>query len=163
VFTRRAFALSYEKRGSEGTLLSKVQENVSSQRVVKAFGLQRRYQSAFDRQSSDWGITAFRMHFASALVERSAYVGVCFVHLAVLGLGAYWTFKGDMTLGTLVAFEAVLVSMGYALTYCTQYIPTLAQGVGSVQHLDDLLAEKPEGRDAPDLPVLPKLSRNIVF
>jgi ATP-binding cassette, subfamily B, bacterial len=162
-FTRRAFALSYEKRCSEGMLLSKVQENVFSQRVVKAFGLQRRYQSAFNSQSSDWRITAFRMHFASALVERSAYVGVCLVHLAVVGLGAYWTFKGDMTLGTLVAFEEVLLSMGYALSSCTQYIPTLAQGVGSMQHLDDLFAEKPEGRDASDLPVLPKVSRSIVF
>ena len=88
VFARRAFALSYEKRREEGRLLAAVQENLASQPVIKAFGLRAQARAAFRRRNDAWTGTAFRMHFSGALVEQAAYVGVCLVHVAVLGLGA---------------------------------------------------------------------------
>jgi ATP-binding cassette subfamily B protein len=163
LFTIRALALSYDKRGQEGVLLANVQENLTSQPVVKAFGLQHRARRGFGRLNANWRGTAFRMHFFSAMVEQSAYIGICLVHVVTLGLAAWWTFEGTMTIGTLVAFEEILLSLGYALTYVTQYFPTLAQASGSIRLLDELLAEPLDVVDAPDAVSLPRLEHAITF
>ena len=44
------------------------------------------------------------MNFFSALVERTSHTGVYLIHLLVFGLGAYWAFTGEITVGTFVAF-----------------------------------------------------------
>ena len=163
LFAIRAFALSYDKRLAEAQVLSAVQENVSAQPVVKAFGLQQRAQTDFGQRGDSWLRIAFRFNFLSFLVERSADTVVYLIHLLVFGLGAYWAFTGEMTIGTLVAFEGMFVSMGYALTYVTQFVPTLAQAAGSVRHLDDLFAEKPQVMDAPDAVPAPRLEKEIMF
>ena len=163
LFTIRALALSYDKRGQEGVLLATVQQNVTSQPVVKAFGLQHHACRGFGRLNANWRGTAFRMHFFSAMVEQSAYIGICLVHVATLGLGAWWAFEGKMTIGTLIAFEEMLLSQGYALTYVTQYFPTLAQASGSIRLLDELLAEPPDIADAPDAGSIPRLEHAITF
>jgi ATP-binding cassette subfamily B protein len=163
LFAARAFALSYDKRISEGALLNTVQENVSAQAVVKAYGLEELAQRRFRSRNASWLRIAFPVHFLGAMVERSSNTGVYLVHLLIFGLGAYWAFQGEITVGTLVAFEATFLSMGYALTYVTQYVPALAQAAGSIQHLDELFAEQPEVVDAVDAMALPRLEREIVF
>jgi ATP-binding cassette subfamily B protein len=159
----RAFALSYEKRRSEARLLSAVQENVSAQPVVKAFGLQGRARADFRDRGGSWVRLASRVNFLGALAERTAYTGVYLIHLAVFGLGAYWVFTDRMSLGTLVAFEGMFLSMGYALAYVAQFVPTLAQAAGSMRHLDELLAEGPEVVDAPRAVPCPRLRRGIAL
>jgi ATP-binding cassette subfamily B protein len=51
----------------------------------------------------------------------------------------------------------MFVSMGYALTDLAQFVPTLAQAIGSVQHLEEVFNEKPSLADAPDAPPLPRM------
>jgi ATP-binding cassette, subfamily B, bacterial len=162
-FAQRAFALSYGKRQSEGTLMAAVQENVAAQPVVKTFGLQGLAQRRFRGLNASWLRLAFPVHFFGSLVERSANTGVYLVHLLIFGLGAYWAYLGEITVGTLVAFEATFLSMGYALTYVTQYTPTLAQAAGSIEHLEELFAEAPDVIDVPGAIALPRLDREIVF
>jgi ATP-binding cassette subfamily B protein len=158
-----AFTLSYTKRQREAEVLSAVQENVTAQAVVKAFGMQKMARSRFHGLNLLWLAIAFRVHFFGALVERSSHTGVYFVHLLIFGLGAYWTFTGEMTVGTLVAFETTFLAMGYALTEVNHYVPTLAQAAGSIHHLNDLFAEKPQVLDGASAVPLPRLERDIVF
>jgi ATP-binding cassette subfamily B protein len=163
IFAAWAFALSYDKRRREAELLGAVQENVTAQAVVKAFGMQPPALSRFHGLNLLWLWVAFRVHFLGALVERSSNSGVYLLHVVCFGLGAYWVFEDRITIGTLVAFEGTFLSMGYALTYVTQYVPSLAQAAGSIHHLNELFAERPQVIDAADALVLPRLERDIVF
>jgi ATP-binding cassette subfamily B protein len=163
IFAAWAFALSYDKRRREAELLGAVSENVTAQAVVKAFGMQPPALSRFHGLNLLWLWVAFRVHFLGALVERSSNSGVYLLHVVCFGLGAYWVYDGRITIGTLVAFEGTFLAMGYALTYVTQYVPSLAQAAGSIYHLDELFAERPQVMDAPDAVVLPRLEREIVF
>ena len=163
LFARRALALSYDKRQREGAVLSAVQENVAAQPVVKAFGLHPLAQARFQALNQSWLRVGFRVNFLSALVERSANTGVYLVHLLIFGLGAYWAFSGEISVGTLVAFESTFLAMGYALTYVTQFMPTLAQAAGGMQHLDELFQRQPEVVDSPRAVELPRIQRAIVF
>lgn len=157
-FSRRAFELSYEKRLREADLLSLTQENVQAQPVVKAFGLRQHMIDTFRARNADWLRFAFRMNFFSALAESTAHMGVYLVHVVILALGAYWAFHDVISIGTLVAFEAMFVSMGYALTDLTQFVPTLAQASGSIEHLNQVLQEKPSLEDFPDASPLPRMA-----
>jgi ATP-binding cassette subfamily B protein len=162
-FAVRAFALSYDKRRREADVLNAVQENVTAQGVVKAFGLEKPARLRFGMLNLLWLALAFRVHFLGALVERSSNTGVYFVHFLCFGLGAYWTYADEISVGTLVAFETTFLSMGYAMTYVTQYVPMLAQAAGSIHHVNDLLAEKPRVQDVADAIALPRLESEIVF
>ena len=162
-FAVRAFALSYDKRRREADVLNAVQENVTAQGVVKAYGLDKPARLRFGMFNLLWLALAFRVHFLGALVERSSNTGVYLVHFLCFGLGAYWTYAEEISVGTLVAFETTFLSMGYAMTYVTQYVPMLAQAAGSIHHVNDLLAQKPQVEDAAGAVALPRLEREIVF
>ena len=162
-FAVRAFALSYDKRRREADVLNAVQENVTAQGVVKAFGLEKPARLRFGMLNLFWLALAFRVHFLGALVERSSNAGVYFVHFLCFGLGAFWTYAGEISVGTLVAFETTFLSMGYAMTYVTQYVPMLAQAAGSIHHVNDLLAQKPQVEDVAGAVALPRLEREILL
>jgi ATP-binding cassette subfamily B protein len=162
-FANRAFALSYDKRALEGKLLGAVQENLLAQGVIKAFGLEGMARSRFGAINGRWRITAFRLNFFGSLVESTADGGVWLVHLAVFGLGAYWVFDGRLTVGTLVAFESMFLSMGHALTYVMEFVPVLAEAAGSVRHLDEFLSRPASGLDIASATPLPRLADRIVF
>ncbi|MGL4288229.1 MAG: ABC transporter ATP-binding protein [Phreatobacter sp.] len=163
IFARRAFTYAYDKRLTEGRLLGAVQENVAAQPVIKAFGLAGRARSDFGILNTSWQTIARRTNFTSALVERTAQTGLYVIHIGVFALGAYWAYTERITVGTIIAFEGVFLSMGYALTNVTQYVPTMAQAAGSIRHLNDLLAIKPTMVDPPDAPALKPFERDIVF
>lgn len=162
-FAARAFQYSYDKRVREAEILNAAQENISAQSIVKAYGLERPARTRFGLLNTTWLATAFRVHFLGALVERSSTTGVYAIHFLCFGLGAYWVYTEELTLGTLVAFEATFLSMGYAMTYVTQYVPMLAQAAGSIHHLDELLGQKSHVQDAPGAPPLPHVERDIAF
>ncbi|QCK85436.1 ABC transporter ATP-binding protein [Phreatobacter aquaticus] len=163
IFARKAFNHAYEKRQTEGHLLGAVQENVAAQPVIKAFGMADRARHAFSLVNGTWFGIARRTNFASALVERTAQTGLYVVHIIVFALGSYWAFTDRITVGTIIAFEGVFLSMGYALTNVTQYVPTLAQAAGSIHHLNDMLQVKPTMVDPPDAKELQPFAREITF
>jgi ATP-binding cassette subfamily B protein len=163
IFARKAFLYAYDKRLTEGRLIGAVQENVAAQPVIKAFGMADRARIAFSGLNGSWFGVARRTNFASALVERTAQTGLYVIHIAVFALGAYWAYTERITVGTIIAFESVFLSMGYALTNVTQYVPMLAQAAGSIHHLNDLLAVKPTMVDPPGAPDIKPFEREIVF
>ena len=86
----------------------------------------------------------------------------------VFGIGAYWAFEGVITLGTLVAFEAMFLTMGDAISHVTEAIPMLAEASGGMKQLNGFLAERaapPDLYGAVDLAV-PRHSikfQNVTF
>ncbi|MDH7798377.1 MULTISPECIES: ABC transporter ATP-binding protein [unclassified Beijerinckia] len=163
LFSRKAFALSYDKRTQEADILSAAQENVQAQPVIKAFALHGRSSAHFRGLNLNWMANAFRVYFFSALAESTAYMGVYVIHIIIIVLGAYWAYTEEITIGTLVAFESMFVSMGYALTNLTQFVPTLAQATGSMQHLSEIFEEKPSLTDAETATILTPMRDRVAF
>lgn len=163
LFAARALALSHEKRRSEAALVGLVQENVGAQPVVKAFELEQHARHQMAQRGARWLSLAQSFHFSSFLVERSATTGVYVLHLLIFGLGAYWVFAGRLSLGSFVAFEGMFLSMGEALTYLTQFVPTLAEASGSARHIDEIFAEPPAVVDSPDAMTAPRFAHEIAF
>jgi ATP-binding cassette, subfamily B, bacterial len=162
-FTPRAVSSSYEKSQLDAAALTVVQENLTGQAVVKAFGLEQTWRASFDRRNSSLrGKTAYSA-FVGSLVERSAVAGVFSLYIVVVAVGAWLVFDGSLAVGKLVAFQALFLSLGYGLMYVTQYIPSLVQGLGGFRRIGELFDEKPEVLDRPDARTLPRFENEIVF
>ena len=149
-FSTRSFALGFEKRRREARLMSSMAETIAAQPVIRAFGLLKKFQDRFMILGQQWRSTAYQFDLQSALVERASYAGVYLVHALVFGIGVYWTFEGVISLGTLVAFETMFLTMGDAISHVTEAIPTLAEGSGGMKQLRSFLAERTAPADLPD-------------
>jgi ATP-binding cassette subfamily B protein len=141
--------------------MTAVQENIASQQVVKALGLQKHSLAGFDDSNRQLSRSVLRVSFFGALVERSAGIGIMLLQVAVLGTGAWMASRGHLSVGTLAAFQSLFLNLSFSLSYTTQYVPTLVQATGGMQRIEELLAEAPRVTDAPDAAALAPLAREI--
>lgn len=162
-FAIQALAVGYEKKVREGDTLGAAQDNLHNQPIVKAFGLEPWARAWFAGFNGRLFHNLGRFFFLASLIERAAGIAIILLHVAVLSLGGYLAFHDQMSVGSLVAFESIFLSLSYALTYVTQYLPTLAQAAGAAEHLQELLDEKPTVTDSPTAVDLPRFEREIVF
>jgi ATP-binding cassette, subfamily B, bacterial len=162
-FAPRAVTASYEKKQLDAAAVSVVQENLAGQAVVKAFGLEPMWRETFARSNAILRQKASSSLFVGALVERTAVSGVFSLYVVVVAVGAWLVYDGSLALGKFVAFQALFLSLGYALIYVTQYIPSLVQGLGGSRRIAELFAEQPEVADSADARELPRLRDEIAF
>ena len=163
LFTRLAVEGSYARKRTDGEVLSLVQENVHCQSVIKAFNLQGKAVLDFGACNMRLTEKVMRVAFLSALVERSAGLGIMMLQVLVLAVGAWMVASGMMTVGTLTAFLALFLNASLSLTYVTQFVPTLVHAAGGLQRIDELLAVAPGVADRPDAVDLPPLARRIAL
>jgi len=143
-FGPRALSASYEKRGLEADAVSVVQENLAGQSVVKAFGLEESWRDSFAERNATLRSKSAYSVFMGQLIERSALSGVFALYVGVVAVGAVLVFNGLLSIGNLVAFQALFLALGYALIYISQYLPNLVQGLGGFRRIGELLAEDPQ-------------------
>ena len=162
-FSKRAVAVGYRKKEEEAALLSVAQESIAAQSVVKAFNLTHLVASRFGRRNERLRRSTVRANFLSSMVEQSADIATLVLHWCIIGAGAYLTYQNQMTIGTLVAFEANFFELSYGITYVTEFVPTLVEAAGAIKHINQLFAEQPTVNDAPNAVELPRLTHEIVF
>ncbi len=107
-----AIDASYRRRLEEATLLSAVQENISTQAVVRTFGLQPSRRARFREQLEALGSVMVRASFLGSLTGKTTDVGVSFIHLLIIGYGAWLVFSERLEVGALFAFLGTLFEPG---------------------------------------------------
>jgi ATP-binding cassette subfamily B protein len=162
-FAPRATAASYQRKQDEADTITVIQENVSAQGVVKAYGLERPAIAGFGKRNANLLRSSVRLSFLSALMERSAGIGILVLQVLIISAGAYMAFKGYLTIGTLVSFQALFLMLSYGLYNVAQFLPTLVQAGGGMRRIEELLQERPGVSDQPDACPLPRLSQHIAL
>jgi ATP-binding cassette subfamily B protein len=161
IFAGRADEENETRYRSEAALLAELQENLAVQPVIKAFSLEGARISLFAGRNSAWSEVAARAGVVNSLLERSTTSGILLIQVAVLGLGAWMTFNRQMTIGTLVSFQALLLLFANNLLYVMQYMPSVIQARGALSRIEELLATAPKVREAPGAANAPPLSEAI--
>jgi len=162
-FTPRASAESYRRRLDESGTVATVQEAVGAQAVIKAFSLEATSYRTFSERLDHLVRSSVRMTFLSSMVERSSAIGILVLQVAIVGVGAMLVIDGRLAVGSLVAFQALFVTMSTSLTNVIEYIPTLIQAAGGLQRIEELLDEKPRVVDSADVSTLPRLTSGITL
>ena len=159
----RALRASRDRKNHEAGMLRSVQENIDARPMVRAFGLEAIMRERFNQRVEALLASSTRTGYLGALVERSAAIGILFLHVVVLGVGARMTFQDELSIGALVSFLTLFLSVSWSLSYVTQYVPNLMVASGGLQRIDEYLAAEPPVVDVPGAVELPRCEREIRF
>lgn len=154
---------SYRLRQQEGYLASVLEENITSQSVIKMFGLEKRMSKKFGQDLRDLMRVAVQANFLAYLVQRIPTLSFTLLHLFILTIGAVMTFAEWISVGTLVSYQVLFIGLSSAVSSLTWVIPYLVDGVAAMRRINNLLAEITKVRDAPDAVKLINFDREICF
>jgi ATP-binding cassette subfamily B protein len=73
------------------------------------------------------------------LVERTPNLAFLLLQIAVFGFGAVKCFHGELTIGSLVAFNVMLGYLSTYVTSLTRVMPPLLLAAGGVKRIQELL------------------------
>lgn len=161
IFAPRATAAAEQRKTCEAEVLVAVDEATGGRNVVRAFGLEQTMADRFAAKVQSLAETARRGAFYTSALERSASIGIYILQIAVLGLGASMAFKGTITVGGLVAFYTVFISVTASLYYLAQYSSALINSAAGLVRIEEVLAEKSAVPDAAGAAELPPIEREI--
>jgi ATP-binding cassette, subfamily B, bacterial MsbA len=157
----RHYVNSRQQSGAE--MLDVAQEAISSQRVVKAFGMEayesRRFATAARKQMRDQ-LRAMRIYFVSPIVLEM--VGILAV--AALLIYAQRSINAQqMSIGDFAAFVLTMFSAYDPIRRLSRLQHDLQQGLASAARIFKVMDTDMEMRDKPDAVALDKFQRAIEF
>lgn len=162
-FLPLAIQEGYKLRQQSGRLASVIQENISSQSVVKLFNLEKRMNEKFSGDLDDWLRVAVRANFLAYLVQRLPSLFFVLLHLLILAIGAAMSYAELISVGKLVSYQVLFIGLNSSISSLAWVIPSLLNGVAGMQRINHLLSENPQVQDIPDAIVLPHFCARICF
>jgi len=159
----RALEAGYGFRIEQAALASTIQENLSAQPVIKAFNLRDLTRRALEDQASRVTALASHFNFLSAVTERSPNIGMLAFGILVIAGGGTMAFYDAMSVGSLVSFNVLFVTVSAYVESLTAAVPTLLQAAGGMRRIREILEEEPTIVEAPDARSLPRLASSIAL
>ncbi len=150
---------------AEGAMSAALQENLTGVRVVKAFGAQRFEMEKFDEKNSRFKNLCMKI----VKLMANFWGGTDFIcmlqHALVIAIGTYWAAKGDITIGTIVAFSSYTGMLVWPLRNLGQMMGFMGQSFVSLGRIKEILDAKPEDYTTghSDVPVDGEIEFNNVY
>jgi len=161
LFGKRAYDASYELKEEQALITGAIQENLGAQPVIKAFSLQAYMNGQFSDSMNRFVGKAYRSHFLTFLVDRTTNLGTVVLNLIAVCIGSLLAFHGHLSIGSLLAFSSILLTISHLVAAVTWIVPQLMQASAGMKRIDEILEETPVVIDKPEAGTLPMLSKEI--
>ena len=158
----RAVSSAYRHAKTDAAVATTVTETFNGSAVVRAFGLGGFMARRFQGGLIDLQAATASSGFFALMVSLTGNLAIPLGELLVLGIGSVMVAQALLTVGTLVAFVAVLLNFSFALLDISRAAPDWLEATGSMQRLEELLAE-PTDEGGPAMIHLPRLRSEIRF
>jgi ATP-binding cassette subfamily B protein/subfamily B ATP-binding cassette protein MsbA len=158
-----------------GKLYEQLSETFSGIQAVKAFGMERHERRRFHQGGKSYFRKALRIMFYNALGRASAeFMGTLIICIAML-TGAYLVINQQvallgipimnqpLSLGSLLAFFALLAGVSDPARKMSEVWNTLQRGMAAADRLYEALDKEPKIIDPPEPKPLPSLRPDLVF
>jgi ABC-type multidrug transport system fused ATPase/permease subunit len=132
-------------------------------RVIQAFGQEEAELQRFQAVSERYYRERVRAIRAWSTFFPSIYFVSAVGGVLVLGVGAVMVVNDQLTLGTLVAFLAYIISFYEPLRRLTDVDNTFQQANAAAERIFELLDEMPEIQDTPDATSLGRIEGKVAF
>ena len=159
----RALEAGDRLRTEQSALTNVIHENLGAQAVVRAFGLGRTLLASFETQASKVTGLASRFNFLSYVSERSPNIFMLLFQVLLVGVGSFLAYSGSLTVGSLVSFNALFLTVSTAVMGLTAVTPTLLQATGGMRRVHELLDERSTVLEHPGARALPPLLSGVRF
>jgi ATP-binding cassette subfamily B protein len=163
IIAPRSTAAGYARKEHEGMAMADVEEAIAAQNVIKAFQLEQTTMARFQDKAMQLFRSTLRVGHLAAILERSATIAVFLLRVLVLGIGVFLVFEGTLTVGSLVAFQSLFVTMSDSLICVIEYVPLLARATAGLQRMEELLAQEVDVKERAAPVTLPRLAKEIEF
>lgn len=160
----RSIAASRLVRSSETAVTNDLQEAVRAQQIVRAFLLEPVMSKHFDDSLEQLGEATVRSRFTMALISKLLSLGVLFVELLVLVIGAKLVLDRHLEVSSLISFMTILATVSDRVAeYLKEVMPVLIDSAGGIGHVEEFL-DLPIGvADAADAVEVGPLRTGIQF
>jgi len=162
-FNTRVRPIYRKVRDRLGDINAQLQDNLAGMRVIQAFGAEDQALDKFATESNGYfkarvqGIRYWSTYFpAMGFVASMGTV-------IVLAAGAVMVVRDQLTLGTLVAFLAYMVSFYEPIDRLTEVDNIFQQAIAAGSRIFELLDASSEIQDEPGAPALPPLRGEVEF
>ena len=159
----RASDAAYRMKSLNAGVAGMVQEHIMAQPVVKAFGLQPVLDAQFRQHLGGLQRVSVSANFLSYLLERTPQITLMVFNLAIIIIGGYLAFEGRLSVGSLVAFQTVFMSLSQSVAGLAWAAPQLVQASAGMQRMEELLAEQPQVIDRPDAVTAPSAKGELTL
>ncbi len=129
-----------------GDLTTRVQENLSGARIVRAYRQEPAESARFDALSAEYVRRNLALARLNALMSPSFTLLAGLGSAAVLGFGGTMVLRGTLTVGTLVAFGIYLTTLTWPLIALGWVTNLFQRGAASMARLLELLDATPSVR-----------------
>lgn len=157
----KALDASFSLRQEEGRMMGYVQENLGGQSVIKAYSLENHTGKDFSKRLDNLLMTLARANFLSYLVSRLPSLTFLMLQLVVLGVGGWLTINGRITVGDLVAYQALLIGLNSAIHNLTWMVPSFIDATAGWRRIREILDEPLAIQDRPGARDLARFSNSI--
>ncbi len=158
-YTRQGFR---EQQQTLGTLNGIIEETITGQRVVKAYGREEDAIARFTTVNRQLQRVATRAQilvgFMGPLMNMVNNLGMAIV----VGSGGWLAVAGAATVGTVAAFVNYAGRLGRPLNQIAQLFNSIQSALAGAERVFEILDEPPE-EDAPDARPLPHVEGEVIF
>lgn len=144
VFFFKVKSVFKESDEAEGTMTTTLQENLTGIRVVRAFAKQEFEIEKFDMKNKKFTESRIKLINLFA-VFWSVSDALCFAQVAVVFLtGTFMTLRGEITLGTLVAFMFYIDKLIWPVRELGRILADAGQSAVAIKRIEEIFEEEKE-------------------
>jgi ATP-binding cassette subfamily B protein len=144
IFGHRVEQASAVRQADAARLVGTLQENLATQPVVKAFGLRDVARQRFQAGLQQYWHSSVRFGFLSSLLVSTLWRSGAVLLIVCLSVGSLMALRGELSVGSLVAFFELLWWMVAAFQSLADAVPALQMAATAQHRLDDLLGQPTE-------------------
>jgi ATP-binding cassette subfamily B protein len=148
-FQRQFTVLSRAAQDQSGNVATHVEEQALGLRVVKAFGREEYAYGRFDQRATDLFDTEVRKVGVSARFWTLLEVIPNVTLIIVLGVGAYAAGSGLVTMGTLVAFITMMLSLVWPISSLGFLLSMTQESMTAANRVAEIFDSPRELNDGP--------------
>ena len=160
---KKLFPASWQAQQVVGDVAGIVDESIGGVRVVKGFGQEEQEMERLEGTSRFLFGSRLRMVRLTARYNPALTAIPSFGLVGVLLLGGWLAIRGNITLGTFLAFSSYLASLAGPVRVITNLVTIGQEARASVIRVFEVIDSKPTITDKPDAIELPADANGIMF
>jgi ATP-binding cassette, subfamily B, bacterial len=160
---KKLFPASWQAQQVVGDVAGIVDESIGGVRVVKGFGQEEQEMERMEGASESLFGSRLRMIRLTARYNPALTAIPSFGLVGVLLLGGWLAIRGNVTLGTFLAFSSYLAQLAGPVRVLTSLVTIGQEARASVIRVFEVIDSKPTITDKPDAIELPADANGITF
>ncbi|WP_373665295.1 Vitamin B12 import ATP-binding protein BtuD [Sporomusa silvacetica DSM 10669] len=161
IFNRRAFLANEHMKDMQASFLSRIEENINAQQLIKSFNLQNILNRSFETHNTQLSQITRKALFLNYLMEITPNSIIAIFNVIIICLGAYFAFKDYISPGTLVSFNNLFVGLSTAVYSFTWVFPVLMGSSASMKRIQAFQDQPTEVKNLPEAREIQEFQQGI--